>query len=137
MHPEIISSFINHDIRSIHIGSAVLQTIRDLSLCLYLLYSAEAELADQQSGFLQFIAEGYQSVLHSLLGAINIQVIRIHRCYNGYIRIQFQKASVVFVGLHHAKPSSAAPEVSVVVYGNATQKRIAPITAMTQDMCNH
>src|SRR6478735_509240 len=76
-------------------------------------------------------------ILHFLYGSVYIKMVRIHGRNNCYIRREFQKASVVFICFNHINLIIAAPEIGLIICGDAAQKGIATITTVTKQVCYH
>jgi hypothetical protein len=73
----------------------------------------------------------------NLFGTIYIQVIRIHGADHCDVRAEPEETPVIFIRLYHGNVPFVAPEIGIVITGDAAQECVTSITAVTQDMRYH
>src|SRR4029079_5407714 len=78
-----------------------------------------------------------KSFLHFLDSSVNIEVIGIHGTDHGHIRVQLQKASVIFISFYHTYICFAAPKVCSIVYRYSSKEGITTIPTVSQQMSDH
>ena len=78
------------------------------------------------------LLEGLAVFFH---GAVDIEVVGVHRGDDGDGRMQLQEGTVVLVGLRNHRPDVAHDQVRTVVLGDSAQEGRAAFPAVREDVC--
>ena len=118
-HIKFITAIHHPYILGIKVSRFILQTVGKMITGLQLFSPFQPKLADQHSSWFHRFTKSYKRLFHRFRCAIDIEMISIHCGDHRYIRTQFQKASVVFIGLNHTYILLTAPEIRTVIHCNA------------------
>ena len=79
--------------------------------------------------------EGAEGLHHMGVVSVNVQMVRLHRGNDGYLRVELEEGTVKFIGLHHHRGVFGHEQVGAVVPGNASEEGAAALAAFREDVC--